>query len=96
MTDNSARVEAVLGRYCTAEARFPTGGDWSDVALAVWLDAAGNAGLPNVTIVSIEVGDPNTQAALVEVAGERFALTVRDAEGSEKEVRAVPLSTQEP
>jgi len=89
---DSTEIEAVRGRYSTAADTFATGYDWSDVALAAWLDAAGNAGLPNATIVSIEVGDPNTQAAIVEVAGRQYVLTVQDLGGSDKEVRAEALA----
>src|SRR6185503_1828074 len=46
---DSIEIEAVRGHYSTTADTFATGYDWSDVALAAWLDAAGNAGLPNAT-----------------------------------------------
>jgi len=92
---DSIEIEAVRGHYSTTADTFATGYDWSDVALAAWLDAAGNAGLPNATIVSIEVGDPNTEAAIVEVSGRQYVLTVQDLGGSDKEVRAEALAAGE-
>jgi hypothetical protein len=62
------------------------GWNWAEEATAQWIDAAEKAGL-EVEVVSIEVPDVNYDAAIVEVGGEQYVLTVRN-----DEVTAVPIA----
>lgn len=61
------------------------GWNWAEAALAQWREAAEQAGL-TVEVVSLEVPDVNYDAAVVEVDGEQYVVTVR----SDDEVTARP------
>lgn len=80
----------------TATVTRPTGdelygGDWNWAAEATnaWAWAARRAGL-TVTVISLDVIDPNQDAAIVQVDGVECVLTLTG-----DEVRAVPTSTDD-
>lgn len=58
--------------------------NWAEQAVADWLDAARAAGL-DPTVVSVEVADGDHDAAIVEVDGHAYTITVKD-----DDISAVP------
>lgn len=66
-------------RLTLDESSKDSGWNWAEAATEQWIDAAEKAGL-EVSVISIEVPDVNHDAAIVEVDGSQYVLTVRNDE----------------
>jgi hypothetical protein len=78
MTQSATDITATITGPSNDEL-FGSDWNWAEEATKVWLDAARAVGL-TVEIASYEVPDLNNDAAIVDVDGTKYVLTVRQDE----------------